>query len=268
MMLCGLFSSLADDTPQTAEYLQSISVIIKTVSVGGSGVVLTRKDSTGSNDISFVWSVGHLFEDTQTLIIPVVNINIFNLFNSSSNLFSLKTNSVNILKSYATIYQEYSTNGEVTGTNFGLLKLIKFSPSEKDDISLSLIDGQFFNTNSVRFDLSDRIPRIGEKLYNLSYPYGQMTFSEGVFSAIGKNISGYVYDQSSCVCYPGSSGGGYYTIDGLCVGLVDMVNAPSINYMIPIRKIKKWALDNHLEWAIDPSLPIPSTEELEKLTIH
>lgn len=263
-MLGLLFNfSVSADNTTIPEYLQSISVKLRTLSGNGSGIVFIRKDSTGKNNVSFVWTVAHLFEDESVLdITNLISTNV----PSTNNVFNTSPKLANkIVIPMALLLQPVIVNGELVGTNVSTVRLIKYSPSDKDDIALTMIETNDFITNTAKFDLSNRIPRLGDKVYNLSYPYGDMSFSEGNMSYVGIKMEGYVYDQTSCVVYPGSSGGGYYTTNGLCIGVVDMMAAPEINYMIPIRRIEKWAKENGVEWALDPSLPIPSHSELEKL---
>ncbi len=257
-MLGLLFNfSVSADNTTIPEYLQLISVKISTDTHTGSGVVFTRKDSTGTKNISFVWSVGHLFENE-------IDTSIINSTNST-NIFPKPTR---IIVKTASATQDIVTDGEIVGTNLSTIKLMKYSDWEKEDIALTLLETNVFNTNTVKFDLINKIPRLGDRIYNLSYPYGEMTFSEGNISSIGVKMDGFYYDQTSCVIYPGSSGGGYFTTNGLCIGLVDTTTAPSMNYMVTIRTMRKWAKENHVEWALDPSIPIPSRSELEKLVVH
>ena len=236
------------------EYLQSISVQIQTTSGQGSGVVFTRKDSTGTNNITFIWSVGHIFEyETNNFINNI-------LFGKSE---------VREIMPYSLIYQDLSINGEVVGETNGLLRLIKYSEDYKNDLSLSILECEFFNTNTVVFDLSKRIPKIGEKLYNVSSPHGERnTYSECVYSYIGRKMGGYLLDQTSCVIFVGSSGGGFYSATGQCVGLTDSMIAPGMNYMVPIRRIQKWAKDENIEWALDPTLPIPTAKQIGEIPLH
>jgi hypothetical protein len=236
------------------EYLQSISVQIQTTSGKGSGVAFTRKDSTGTNNITFIWSVGHIFEyETNNFI--------------NNILFGKST--VREIMPYCLIYQDVSINGEVVGETNALLRLIKYSEDYKNDLSLSVLECQFFNTNTAVFDLSKRIPKIGEKLYNVSSPRGERnTYSECVYSYIGRKMHEYLFDQTGCVIFPGSSGGGFYSITGQCVGLTDSMREPAMNYMVPIRRIQKWAKDENIEWALDPTLPIPTAKQIGEIPLH
>src|ERR1700678_3099976 len=58
------------------EYLETISVKIENEFGRGSGVLFVRKDSTGTNMVTFVWSVAHLFSNDSTnpfpLLIPTI----------------------------------------------------------------------------------------------------------------------------------------------------------------------------------------------------
>jgi S1-C subfamily serine protease len=256
LLVVGSASMKADSTNFTPrnvpEYAQSISVKISTPESHGSGVVFTRKDSTGTNLISFVWTAGHLFTPRSE------SVGIFFLGMTGTNAPIID---------HAEIIQNVVVNGESqpAGSNI-LARIIKISAEHKNDIALLQLEKPFFNTNTVVFDLSTNIPIVGERLYNVSAPFGiDGTVSEGIFSFIGRKKEGYLYDQTSCVVYPGSSGGGYFLTNGVCVGLANIMRAPSINFMVPVRRLREWAKTENIEWALDPSLPIPTDAEIRAI---
>jgi S1-C subfamily serine protease len=235
------------------EYIESVSVRIDTPRGHGSGVVFKRKDSTGSNDVYFVWSVGHLFHHRA----------------ETFELFSLKISKTNTVTHEASMTQTISVGGEEqqAGTNV-LIHLIKLSDPENNDIALLQLEKPFYNTNTAVFDLSGRIPHVGEHLYNVGSPDGfDASLSEGVFSFVGRRIKGdsYMYDQTTCVIFPGSSGGGYFNTKGECVGVAEGFMDSNMNVMVPIRRLHEWAKHEHLEWALDPTLPMPTAEEINKI---
>lgn len=257
LFLLGLFalnisSLIAAET--IPDYLESVSVKIKMPDGTGSGVIFTRKDSTGTNDVSFILTVGHLFEHKG---------DIFSLIFFSQ----IRTNPP--VMDHALVLQPiYNKNGEMTtNENTCYARLIKYSESEKDDIAILQLETNVFNV-TAKIDDVNKMPKIGYPLLSVSAPFGVIgTFSTGVYSTIGRDINGYSYDQTTCVVYPGSSGGGYFTTNGLLVGLVDIMQAPQINYMVPLRRIIEWTRKQGVEWAIDPSIPMPTKEELKALPI-
>ena len=248
--------SKADSITNMPEYLQSISVQVKTSKNFGSGVVLTRPDSTGTNMVSFIWTAGHLFDLNPSN--DIIDIFFYGLINTNSTIID-----------HAEIIQSIVVDGVSVpaGSNI-LARVIKLSVESKNDIALLELEKPFFNTHTAVFDLSSNIPRVGDHIYSVSSPFIlEQSFSEGVFSFIGRIREGYLYDQTDCVIYPGSSGGGFFLTNGLCVGLASVMRAPNLNMMVPIRRIKKWAKTEHIEWALNPALPIPTEAEIEKIEI-
>lgn len=85
---------------------------------------------------------------------------------------------------------------------------------------------------------------------------------------IGTRVyQGQIYDVTSQVAVAGSAGGGVFTEEGTCIGIV-MRGGANICLILPSRKIHKWAKEKNVAWAIDPSVPMPSEEELKKIPIE
>ena len=66
-----------------------------------------------------------------------------------------------------------------------------------------------------------------------------------------------MFDQTSCMGYPGSSGGGVYLRDGKCIGLLTRGAGPGLNFIVPTRRIVKWAKLVKIEWAVNQSIKVP-----------
>lgn len=255
-----------NDIIVTAETFQNIPGFLQTISVkvktsdgkggewNGSGVAITRKDSTGTNDVTFIWTAAHLFHHNNNII---------------SIIFFGQSGTNDPIIDHAMLEQPIVKNGEVIGKTNILAKLIKYSDSVSGhDLAVLKVDGKFFNTNTVTFASDKELPRVGDPLYSVTSPYGEInSFSTGVYSFIGR-MDDYIFDQTTCVIYPGSSGGGIFSPDGKCLGLTTVMRAPSLNYSIPIRRMRKWAKQEHIEWTIDPNFPMPSVDELRKIQIE
>jgi len=257
VVLLSGFYKLHAASESIPERLASISVTVDTPSSIGSGVAFTRKDATGK-DITFIWTVGHVIcyhiepDSILTLVVP-----------SNTNGFYLYyTNLI--------VYQNISVNGQFVYQTNAPVKIIKSSPNEiGQDLAVLQVEGKFFNKNSVVFDLSGNIPKLGEPLYGVSSPYGEdRSFSTGVCSGVGRNIDDLIFDQSTLIVHPGSSGGGVYSTDGKCIGLSVVMKADGVNYFVPIRRMQQWAKKEGIEWALDPSIPMPSEMELTTMTIN
>ena len=264
VVLLGLVGCNATDSKSVPEFLVSVSVTVDTPESIGSGIAFTRKDSKGNN-VTFIWTAGHVVRHHD-----VVDPLTFLFTNPGTNLpVIIPPNHVYTYLTNLSVIQDVITNGEFAYKTNLCVTLIKCSPDDEgQDLAILRVEGNFFNTNTVVFDLSGRIPKLGEPLYGVSSPFSEYaSFSTGVYSSIGRRVDGLVYDQTTLVVFPGSSGGGVFSTNGLCMGLNDAMRESGMNYIIPIRRIQKWAKEEHMEWALDPSIPMPSEEELKSLKL-
>jgi hypothetical protein len=78
----------------------------------------------------------------------------------------------------------------------------------------------------------------------------------------------YVFDQTTCAAFPGSSGGGVYLADGRYYGMIVRGAGETFNLIVPLRRLAAWADKVGVKFAIDPSVPVPSAEELRKLPVE
>jgi len=77
-----------------------------------------------------------------------------------------------------------------------------------------------------------------------------------------------VFDQTSTLGYPGSSGGGVYLKEnGACVGLLTRGMGPGLNFIVPARRLKTWAAAVGVMWALDPSVAMPTAAERAQLPL-
>lgn len=251
------------------DFLSSISVQITLPDRStGSGIAFTRKDSNGK-DVTLIWTAGHacMYREKYMAVFigPITNGNKISTITRTNMLIR------NGYYTNAVISQDIVVNGETKYTNIVNGSIIKCSRDEDDggnDLGLIRINGKFFNENTFTFDLSNRIPNIGEPLYNIASPFGEYgTYSFGVISFVGRKVEGVLFDQASITVFPGSSGSGIFNSNGNCMGIILLMKAPGMAYYAPIRRMQRWAKEQHVEWALDPSIPMPSDEELKKLPI-
>lgn len=243
----------AAESVSIPEYLQSISVKIVVGDGTGSGIAFTRKDASGK-PVTFIWTAAHIFTHHDT------------------DFFSLivSTNQPGVPTQFADIQQVIVKNGAAIGRKTISTKLIKFSDDDNgEDLAILKVNGDFFNTNTVVFDLSGKLPHVGQELYSMGAPYGlAQSFSPGYYSFIGRNLDGIIFDQTTCVIFPGSSGGGIFSVDGKYEGMSNVMRASAINFIAPIRRIQRWAEREKIEWALDPSCPMPTDKELKKMSMY
>ncbi len=247
--------SLSQDLQDIPQYLENISVTVKTPDSIGSGVVFTRKDSTGTNDITFVWSAGHIVSDKEEIIV-------------NFTIPLIVTNAPVLIKEVS-ILQPVIEDGRLIKYNSMVADVIKISDNDGEDLSIMRIRGKFYNTNTTNFYYGKKIPKMGTQFDTIGSPDNEKgSFSTGVCSFVGRVFEGRVFDQTTLVVYPGSSGGGVFLAsNGQCVGITTIMSAPSINYMVPIRRMISWAKRENVEWALNPNVPIPTEKELKLLPL-
>ena len=93
--------------------------------------------------------------------------------------------------------------------------------------------------------------------------------TNGILSQVGRVLNigsgdGTVFDQTTVTAFPGSSGGGVFMKDGKYVGMLVRGSGETFNFIVPVRRMTKWAKKRKIEWAIDSSKPLPTIEEISK----
>jgi hypothetical protein len=212
-------------------YLQSINVQVIVPYGSGSGVIVAR--NIAGTVTYFVWTAGHVAECL------------------------LKEDGSHEL---ATIQSEVRINGKYVTCSNVKAKVIAYSDSEKYDLALLEIVESCPNFQSAMF-ASISIPEVGTKVIHCGSPFGlEDSVSFGIISQTDRNIldTGGMFDQTSTMGYPGSSGGGVFTTDGKCIGLLVRSAGAGMNFIVPIRRMHEWALKVGVLWALDPSIPVPT----------
>ena len=140
-------------------------------------------------------------------------------------------------------------------------KVLAYSdPEVGDDLALLEVLQDNFTDVSAEFDDSGNVPlKIGTEIVHVGCTLGLYdSTSYGIISQTDRDLigTGKVFDQTSCMGYPGSSGGGVYLKNGKCVGLLVRGSGAGLNFIVPTRRMWEWATKYKLEWAIDPSSPV------------
>jgi len=231
---------------RVAQYLQEVSVTLKSGYGEGSGVIFTRVDDETSDTVNFIWTAGHCVESLREEDDVVVN-------GSKKKLVRFKD---------ASIVQELTEAGRRVGEVKMEARVIRYSDSEYgDDLALLEVRKRDFVRKSCVFYLDDTIPAIGTRLYHVGSLQGQMganSMTNGIMSQIGRLYKGKIYDQTTVSAFPGSSGGGVYREDGRYVGMVTRGSGETFNLIVPVRRIRKWAETVDCMWALDPTVAMPN----------
>ena len=155
-------------------------------------------------------------------------------------------------------------------------EVLKYSDA-KDGHDLALLRVRKFNfvKDSVVFYLDDKIPALGADLLHVGSLLGQMganSMTDGIYSQHGrliKSLNKYVFDQTTCTAFPGSSGGGVYLkSDARYVGMLVRGAGEGFNLIVPVRRMQEYCQQHKVMWALDPKVPMPTEEELKKNPIE
>ena len=178
----------------------------------GSGTLVTRQ--VGDVTKTYVWTAGHVVREEM----------------QKDKTF--KT---------VMVYQEYRYKGKLIGESKVKAKVIAYSdPEEGEDLALLEILQDNFRpvTVSATFDLSADLQEIGTNLIHVGCTQGLYnSVSYGVISQTDVDLlkNGKMFDQTSTMAYPGSSGGGMYLEDGKYMGMLTRGGGAGLNFVVPMR---------------------------------
>jgi hypothetical protein len=97
---------------------------------------------------------------------------------------------------------------------------------------------------------------------------GANSMTSGIVSQVGRIKGKVEFDQTTVTAFPGSSGGGVYLTNGEYMGMLVRGAGENFNLIVPIRRMKKWAKESSLLWALDPKVKMPTLEELENIPVE
>ncbi len=209
--------------------LQDMSVKVIVDGGSGSGVLFTR-EIEGEQKV-FIWTAGHVAASLQQMDGTFKN---------------------------ATIKFERRYCGQVIRKWELKAKVIAFSNQYTgEDLALLEITEDCAWFRSAVF-ADDEIQPVGTEVIHVGSTAGfEDSVSLGIVSQTDRVFRGKMYDQTSTMAYPGSSGGGVYTTDGKCIGLVTLGVGPGLNFYVPMRRLRVWAKKEGIEWAMDKDVPVP-----------
>lgn len=239
-----------------AKFLQDVSVTVKSEFSEGSGVLFSRQ--TASKDwVTFVWTAGHVIRGLRT-IREVVTPD-----GAKKTVVEFKD---------ARIAKELLEQGRTVGRLELDAEVIRYSNADDgDDLALLRLRKQNYVQVSARFYLDAETPPIGSDLYHVGSLLGQMganSMTAGILSQQGRLIGKKVFDQTTVAAFPGSSGGGVFLRDGRYIGMLVRGSGETFNLIVPVRRLSVWARSAQIEWAINPSVPLPSEAALAKMPIE
>ena len=263
LVLClstSAFSEKKKSRKEIAKHLQDISVTIKSEGKysksEGSGVLITRE--VDGENVTFVWTCAHAVSNLRNVRTVIVE---------GTSKKVVEFDDVQIIK-------ELVEDGRRVGEIKMDAVVLKYSDADDgEDLALLMVRAKDYGKDNASFYLNsdDPIVPIGTQLFHVGSLLGQMganSMTSGIVSQIGRIHGKVEFDQTTVTAFPGSSGGGVYLQDGKYVGMLVRGAGEQFNLMVPIRRMKKWAVENDLLWALDPKEEMPSMKDLEKIPVE
>ena len=263
---------LAEEKPveDVSQFLQDVSVTVKSGLGEGSGVIITREIQTkrGKEKINFIWTAAHVVDGLRSERRIVKD-------GQTRRIIEFKD---------AQIVKELVENGRRVGELKMDAKVIKYSDSENgEDLALLMVRKRDFISKGVKFHVNNDKPiSLGTELYHVGSLLGQVgsnSQTRGIMSQVGRVLDlgtgdGVVFDQTSCPGFPGSSGGGVFlseksgTNAGKYVGMLVRGAGETFNLIVPVRRMKEYSEKENILWAIDENAKTPTLEEIVSLPIE
>jgi len=263
--IIGGSSYAAEKKQSTADHLQNVSVTIRAegaFSAGeGSGVIFSRKDSEGRL-VNFVWTAAHVVDNLRTERKILVDA-------SPKTVVEFKD---------PVIVKEIRQDGRTVGRLQMDAEVLKYSESEDGhDLALLRVRKLNFVTDSVVFYLDKNIPPLGTDLLHVGSLLGQFganSMTDGIYSQHGrviKSLNKHIFDQTTCVAFPGSSGGGVFLKQdshAKYIGMLVRGAGEGFNLIVPVRRMVNYCQEHKIMWALDGKVPMPTEGELKKMPIE
>ena len=252
--------------------LQDVSVTVKAGFSEGSGVIITRDVRVAPNKtekICFVWTAGHVVDGLRSVRTIIRD-------GQQKKIVEFKD---------AQIVKEFTQDGRRVGELKMDCKVLKYSDAEDgEDLALLMIRQKGFLDKSAVFHLpvEDKPVPIGTELYHVGSLLGQTgsnSMTRGIMSQVGRVLNlgtgdGVVFDQTTVTAFPGSSGGGVFLSEqskdhaGEYVGMLVRGAGETFNLIVPVRRMKKWAKEEGILWAIDASVEVPTLSDIIKSPVE
>jgi hypothetical protein len=272
VVLSLICSSINAQDNKLYQNLQDISVTVKAGFSEGSGVIVTRDVRIAPNKtekISFVWTAGHVVDGLRSIRTIIRD-------GQQKKIVEFKD---------AQIVKEFTQDGRRVGELKMDCKVLKYSDAEDgEDLALLMIRQKGSLDKSAVFHLpvEDKPVPIGTELYHVGSLLGQTgsnSMTRGIMSQVGRVLNlgtgdGVIFDQTTVTAFPGSSGGGVFLSEqsgdnaGKYVGMLVRGAGETFNLIVPARRMKKWAKEEGISWAIDANVEVPTLSDIMKLPVE
>lgn len=233
-------------------YMQDISVTIRAGFSEGSGVAISRGDQT------FVWTAGHVVDGLR----------------KTRKVTDPKTGTQRTIIEFddAKILKTLVEDGRTVGRLEMDAEVIRYSDADNGhDLAILRVRKKGFIKISAIFYDEGKPPKLGTRLFHVGSLLGQVgsnSMTSGIVSQHGRLIGKVTFDQTTVTAFPGSSGGGVYLTDGRYVGMLVRGAGEGFNLIVPVRRMRKWAKNANVLWALDPRVKMPSEDDMKKIPVE
>ena len=256
ILLIGVASAADRYVP---EYLNAISVTVRAEKgyqkAEGSGSLFVRQ--VGDNNVTFCWTAGHVVEHLRKV---------------EESIAAGKPIKKVTFENPKLVRELRNKDGRRTGEVVVDAKVLRYSPAEKHDLALLIVLSEDFTaTASIEFlPKGSALTRIGTHLNHCGSflgGTGSNSYSDGTLSSHGRILFKQPFCQTTCVGYPGSSGGVVANDAGEYIGMLVRGAGSDYNLCVPVARMWKWAEENKVEWAMNPKLKV-TQKDIEALPIE
>lgn len=266
LALLVVVSSTLCRAEDISSYLQNISVTVTTKGGSGSGVIFTREIQDGNKikKVNFVWTAAHVLEGLRS---------VRTFIDSEGHVKKA------VEFQDAEIRKKIIESGRTIGQLVLDARVIKYSDAKTgEDLALLMIRKSDFVQDTLNFHVDKEgvgLP-LGTQLFHVGSLLGEdgsNSMTTGIMSQVGRTVSlsggpKTLFDQTTVTAFPGSSGGGVFSTDGSYVGMLVRGAGETFNLIVPVRRMRKWAENEKIVWAMNPNEKAPSMEEIEKITVE
>ena len=241
----------ADDIVKTAKKLQESSVTIHANGAQGSGVIIKR------GDCHYILTAAHVVARNR----------------QEQQVVENGTRKTKVVFNDALIVTELYQDNESVGQTSLKAEVLRYSNADTgEDIALLRVRKKGVLNGGVEFYTDNETPPVGTRLLHCGSLLGQVgsnSVTTGIVSQLGRVLNNTIYDQSNTGAFPGSSGGGIFReSDGKYVGMLVRGAGETFNLFVPVRRITTWAKRNGVEFIMNPTIAIPSNDDLKKLPLE
>lgn len=248
LCLCApAWAQLPTDPAQVNQYLQDVSVTVKSESGTGSGTVFKRGDET------YVLTAGHVVDGLRRTRKVIRDGNEKTIVEFGR----------------PTIIKHYIEKGETVGKVELVGTIVKFSDADHgEDLALiKIAKGSALEKSAVLYE--GELVSLGTDILHVGSFHGEFganSFSKGFLSQYGRTINEKSFFQTSASAVPGSSGGGLFLTSAAQYGVLVRGSDSSINFGVGYQRIRDWFKRANVEYVINPNAevkPLDSVVEVE-----